>query len=149
MSIVFNYLCVNSWLSIRQFLITMILELQHFLMRVCWKVLHLRIVLGGGRGRRSKSFFRIMGVHLMGGKSSQAWTLSKGKLLFLHLQLLQFCEHCTWNVLLFVGWSTFFVITELWYEASMLRFLSHIRFLNQLAFSFCILLLVYIKFHEY
>lgn len=106
-STVFNYLYVNSRLFIRQFLTTMILELQHFLIRLSWKVLHLRIALGDGRGRRSKLFFRITGAHLMGGKNNQAWTLSKGKLLFLHLQLLKFCAYCKWNVLPLVGWSTF------------------------------------------
>ena len=102
----------------------MILELQHFLVQVSWKVLHLRIAVGGGQGQPLKSFFRITGVRLMGGKSSQAWTPSKGMLLF--LQILQSCAYFKRHVLgsivdlsraLTNCWmGCFFLIRELKYE---------------------------------
>lgn len=89
----------------RHLLIKMILKYQYFLMKLGWKVLHLKVALGGGQEQHSKLFFHIMGALLMVGKNNQDWRLSKGKLLFLFLF---FIISSIWGILFILGSNSYF-----------------------------------------
>ena len=63
----------------------------------------LKIGVGGGQDWHLRLFFRIMAPLLMGGRSSLAWTLFKGKLFSFHLlkfgqafYLVEKLESCIW-----------------------------------------------------